>query len=68
MSEYYVNKNKQPNGDNEVHVKTCSWFNLIKDKEYLGNYSRCSEAVSEAKRKNYNANGCKYCAPSCHTS
>lgn len=68
MSYYYVNKNKQANGDNEVHVSGCQWMPEEKHKQYLGNYDSCRPAVQEAKRLGYNANGCYYCCRACHTS
>lgn len=64
---YYVNLNKQSNGDNEVHTATCNWLPEQHNREYLGDYSSCAPAVTEAKRRGYNANGCYYCCNKCHT-
>ncbi len=68
MALYYVNKNKQSNGDNEVHVSGCSYMPLEQNRKYLGTYDSCSPAVSEAKRLGYNANGCYHCSKPCHTT
>ncbi|MAE51603.1 MAG: hypothetical protein CMH27_07315 [Micavibrio sp.] len=68
MANYYVNQNKQNNGDNEVHRHGCSHMPHVSNRVLLGDYTSCSPAVSEAKRRGYNANGCFYCANSCHTS
>lgn len=68
MSSYYVNKNAQPNGDHEVHKDGCSYMPSVLNREYLGFYSTCQEAVREAKKKYYKSNGCFYCCNSCHTS
>ena len=67
MPDYYVNKRKQSNGDNEVHTTTCTFYPYIQDKEYLGFHRTCEPAVAEAKRLGYNANGCYFCSEPCHT-
>ena len=65
---YYVNQNAQDNGDHEVHEEGCSWMPEIENREYLGDFSSCSPAVAEAKRRGYStANGCYYCCKPCHT-
>lgn len=68
MTKYYVNKNKQDNGDNEVHTETCNYLPTILNRVYLGSFDTCTSAVSEAKRQGYKANGCYYCSRPCHTS
>ncbi len=68
MDYYYVNKNTQSNGDNEVHKEGCSWMPETNNREYLGYYSSCQEAVGEARRRGYKANGCYFCSYNCHTS
>lgn len=70
MPQYYVNTNKQANGDNEVHRTDevgCPNPALPSNRVDLGFHSSCRGAVSEAKRRGYNANGCYYCANECHT-
>ena len=68
MESYYVNKNAQPlSGDNEVHTSKCSFLPKIENREYFGLFNNCNEAVVQAKKKGYNANGCYYCCNSCHT-
>ena len=67
MAYYYVNKNKQANGDNEVHVHGCSFLPSVQNREYLGNYDNCRPAVAKANRLGYNANGCYFCSRPCHT-
>lgn len=64
--EYYVNNKAQTNGDHEVHKKTCDY--LPSDKEYLGDFGNCTEAVNKAKKTHSQSNGCKYCSPACHTT
>jgi hypothetical protein len=66
MASYYVNDNAQPNGDHEVHVSTCSYF--PSSRTYLGEFSSCSPAVSEARKKWNQVNGCSWCCRACHTS
>lgn len=71
MPNYIVNRNAQSNGDHEVHDES-STRGCLPDRANrvaLGYFSSCSGAVSEAKRRGYSrANGCAYCAASCHTS
>jgi len=67
MPKYYVNRQAQPNGDNEVHKESCSYLPRPENREYLGEFASCHGAVAEAKSRNYNANGCKHCSLDCHT-
>lgn len=68
MALYYVNKNAQSNGDHEVHVTGCSWMPNSENCKYLGNFSSCQPAVTEAKKHYRQSNGCFYCSNDCHTS
>jgi hypothetical protein len=65
---YYVNKNEQRNGDHEVHADGCSWMPNPENKQNLGEFSNCQDAVKEAKKTFPQSNGCKYCCTACHTS
>lgn len=66
MSSYYVNNNSQTNGDHEVHQSGCSY--MPGDKKYLGEYSSCKPAVTEAKKYYAQSNGCYWCSIECHTT
>lgn len=68
MKKYYVNKNKQSNGDHEVHDADCKYLPNIENRIYLGEFSNCKPAVTEAKKTYSQSNGCKTCSPDCHTS
>lgn len=71
MPEYYVNKNTQANGDNEVHRSdevNCQTPAAPHNRVDLGWHADCHSAVGAAKARGYNANGCYYCANACHTS
>ena len=68
MSYYYVNKNAQANGDHEVHVSGCSFMPLSENRIYLGDFTSCGPAVTEAKKHYSQSNGCYYCSNPCHTS
>lgn len=67
MSDYYVNKNAQWNGDHEVHTSECSYLPQPANRIYLGNFSSCRPAVTEAKKYYNQVNGCYHCSYSCHT-
>ena len=68
MPNYYVNDNAQSNGDHEVHKDGCSYMPSALNRTYLGVYSTCQPAVTEAKKKHKQSNGCYYCSRECHTS
>ncbi|PTQ63075.1 hypothetical protein C8J45_10762 [Sphingomonas sp. PP-CE-3G-477] len=66
MASYSVNNKAQTNGDHEVHETSCRY--LPSDKKYLGDYTSCSSAVTEAKKTYSQSNGCATCSTACHTS
>lgn len=68
MDYYYVNKNRQTNGDHEVHTSSCSYLPDADNRLYLGYFSTCAEAVREAKKTYSQSNGCYCCCNACHTS
>lgn len=68
MSRYYVNQNAQTGGDHEVHVETCSYLPDRENRIYLGDYTRCEPAVTEARKHYDQVNGCYFCSNPCHTS
>lgn len=68
MNAYYVNRNPQANGDHEVHKEGCTYMPVIENRKYLGIFSGCIAAVSEAKKTYPKSNGCYYCSNECHTS
>ncbi len=68
---YYLNLNQQSNGDYEVHAGDCIFFKYMTNKDYLGYFNNCKDAVAKAKEKHpYKSriNGCFFCCKSCHTS
>ena len=67
MKHYYVNKNSQSNGDHEVHNGGCPWLPRAENRIYLGFYSTCHQAVTEARKYYRQVNGCAHCSPACHT-
>lgn len=65
---YYVNKNSQSNGDHEVHKEGCSYMPELANRQYLGDFSNCRDAVRESKQRHYTqSNGCYWCSKECHT-
>ena len=64
---YYVNTNVQANGDHEVHESTCSRLPIESNRQYLGDFTSCSPAVTKAKEYFKQSNGCYYCARACNT-
>lgn len=68
MALYYVNKKAQSNGDHEVHTSDCRYLPSTENRHYLGAFSNCKDAVTEAKKSYPQSNGCKTCCEPCHTS
>ena len=68
MKKYYVNSQVQNNGDHEVHELSCIYLPSLQNRMYLGEFGICQGAVAKAKNTYAKANGCFYCAKSCHTS
>lgn len=68
MASYYVNKNAQANGDHEVHTSDCDYLPVPANRQYLGVFSNCRDAVAEARKHYRQCNGCYYCSNACHTS
>lgn len=68
MKKYYVNQTKQSNDDHEVHTDDCRYLPSSANRKYLGEFSNCKPAVTEAKKTYSKSNGCKTCCNECHTS
>ena len=68
MKAYYVNKQAQANGDHEVHREDCHYLPSPANKQYLGVFNSCEEAVKVAKRTFPRSNGCIHCSENCHTT
>ena len=68
MNNYRVNKNtySNPNGHNEVHKDNCQHYHSLLSFEELGPFSNCANAVTSARSKGYNADGCRICVPDCN--
>ena len=66
MPKYYVNDNAQPTGEHEVHKEGCKYLKEIISKTDLGNHYTCKEAITAAKKKYSNVDGCYYCCNDCH--
>ncbi|MCT4631282.1 MAG: hypothetical protein N4A76_00930 [Firmicutes bacterium] len=64
---YYVNTNAQNTGEHEVHAEGCNHMPSISNREYLGYFDSCKDALREARNKGYDkVDGCFYCANECH--
>jgi len=72
MPYYCVNRNAQAGtGDHEVHdlASNKGCLPLESNQIALGYHPSCREAVAQAKRAYYgDSNGCRFCAPDCHTT
>lgn len=72
MARFIINRNAQPNGDNEVHNATtgCDFMPSPENQIDLGIHVNCHGAVAYAKQQwsSHQINGCYYCCRECHTS
>ncbi len=64
---YYVNKNAQNKGEHEVHAEGCSRMPEMQNRQYLGYFDNCKDAIYKAKEYYSNVDGCYYCSILCHT-
>lgn len=63
---YYVNRNKDNQGNNEVHRDSCGFLPHYENREYIGWCQNSYEAVLIAKQKYPKADGCWHCCPESH--
>ena len=67
MQLYYVNDRAQTNGDHEVHEDNCPYMPEPRNRTFLGYFADCTQAITEAKKRYTQVNGCKTCCLKCHT-
>lgn len=71
MNYYYLNNNRQQNGDFEVHHTDCAHGADLGNQLGLGYFNNCIEAVAAAKLRYPNVaafiNGCYFCSPESNT-
>ncbi|AVE42459.1 TPA: hypothetical protein ACPUIE_003427 [Proteus mirabilis] len=66
---YYVHTSTDNHGDYEVHQDGCDHMPNASNRQYLGYFTSCAQAVSQAKANGYRtADGCYWCCRECHTS
>lgn len=66
--KFYVNKEKQSNGDHEVHTAICLFLPDKENRIELGEFLTCTTAVEEAQKFYANSNGCFFCSKPCHNN
>ncbi len=67
MKTYYINRQTYTNPDNnhEVHASDC--FYLPVNRDYLGEFISCHDALANAVKRGYRrVNGCIHCSSPCH--
>lgn len=69
MANYCVNRDEQPTGEHEVHDLASNWGCLPDsgNRIPLGYYFSCAEAVTAARQRYDNVDGCRWCVPACHS-
>lgn len=68
MKHYYFNKSTDDKNRHEIHTGDCSWLPSISNREYIGYFNNCSEAIKKAKQEypSYGFDGCFFCCRDCH--
>ena len=66
--EYLYNKNRDDNGNHEVHNYKCDHSPNNLNRVELGQFSSCEQAIAFARNMfgRDNFDGCKHCCPECH--
>jgi hypothetical protein len=59
MTHYFVDNRTQPDGAHEVHAVGCK--RMASDKQYLGDFMSCEQAVFEARKEFWQTAGCVRC-------
>jgi hypothetical protein len=59
MTHYFVDNRTQPDGAHEVHAVGCK--RMAPDKQYLGDFLSCEQAVFEARQVYWHIGGCARC-------
>lgn len=68
MAVYYVNKNTQLNGEHEIHKMLCPYFPIEINRQLLGSFSDCEQALDAAGEFYSLVNGCYWCCRDCHSN
>jgi len=66
LKKYFVDKNRLPNGNHEVHSEECKSVPNEDIRIYLGEFYWCRTAVEEAKKHYFKVNGCYACCNECY--
>ncbi len=67
MPKYLIDKRPRPTGEFEIHVEKCPRLPVVEDRLYLGEFTRCQDAIAIGKRYFRNVDGCAYCIPESHS-
>jgi hypothetical protein len=59
MTHYFVDNREQPDGAHEVHAVGCK--RMASDKQYLGDFLSCEQAVLEARKAFWQTASCMRC-------
>lgn len=70
MQDYYLNMNKQPSGQYELHKDGCIFLKMTNETKYIGSFQNCYQAIISARQqypdKAYAIDGCYYCCRECN--
>lgn len=61
MNIYYVDRRASEDGDHQVHELGCMHMPDDKNKRCLGSFPNCFDALIEAEKYYFKANGCRHC-------
>lgn len=68
MPTYIYNKRVDEHGNHEVHSDLCTHKPDLANRENIGWFSNCADAISAIKLRTgkFNFDGCRYCCEECH--
>ena len=67
MDIYFVEKKAQPDGTHDIHTLNCDCLPTGDHRIFLGVFTTCGEALTEARQYFKRANGCFSCAINCYS-
>lgn len=63
MTIYYINKSSLYGTDHLIHLEDCPDLPAPRDRYYLGNLTRCEDAMRKARQIYHNVGLCRTCIP-----
>lgn len=66
MNQYFVSKKPLPNGELELHMEHCQYIPNRSNRQYIGYFVSCFDAMDSALKTHEKMNGCPFCCKEVH--